>query len=638
MSYKNMSTQKTSKTDGQQQLNVDDAYAQAVNHFNAERYNEVDRFCTAIIKAYPNHIDAINLLGVVAQKFNYLDIAVKQFQNAISIKPDFAHAHSNLGNVLLEQGKLDAAVASYQKAISIKPDFADALYNLGTILQKQKKLDGAVAIYQKVVSINPNYAKAHSNLGVIFKKQKKFDEAVTSCQNAITIQPEFAEAHHNLGYILQELGKLEEAATSYRNAIAIKPDYSHAHIGLIFCIDLISDENTDNYQIERENWAAQHAEPLKASWPTFINKPEQNRTLRIGYVGADFKHHSAAHIFGGMLLNYNKRKFEVFCYAGNREEDELTEQFKQNSTKWISTSSMDDSLLAEAIKTDCIDILVDLSGHTKGNRLLTFANKPAPIQITAWGYPHGTGMDAMDYLFADPYFFDHSERSKLTEKVIDLPCVIHLLDVIPFPKVTDPPACKRGYITFGAFNRLEKNNPEVYSLWIEILRRVPTAKLLIKSATLDNKIHIKKIESFFQDKGISLHRLIFLGSTAPKKHRKTHGEIDIMLDPFPHNGGMTTLESLKMGVPILTHEQKTRCPTSASILHVLGLDSWCAQNDNDYIEKAVSLANDSQALKTLRHQLRNRFDESVLGNSQLYTHKVETIYRQLWTKWCENHT
>jgi protein O-GlcNAc transferase len=212
----------------------------------------------------------------------------------------------------------------------------------------------------------------------------------------------------------------------------------------------------------------------------------------------------------------------------------------------------------------------------------------------------------------------------------------HLNSAIAFPEVQGSPVCQSGYITFGAFNRIEKYNQAVYALWANILTRIPAAKLLIKTNMLNSPQYIKEMQANFSQHGVSPERLILMGNTSKQEHLKTHNQIDIMLDPFPHNGGITTLESLRMGVPVLTCEQKTRCPTSASILHVLGLDEWRAGDETDYANRAVQFANDVQSLKILRQQLRNRFDESVLGNSQLYVSEVEAIYQQLWHKWCKN--
>ncbi|MBF0382092.1 MAG: tetratricopeptide repeat protein [Magnetococcales bacterium] len=586
------------------------------------------------ISIKPDYAGAYNNLGQVKQDQGLLDEAKICFQKAISFNPSFVQAYNNLGNMQQMDANLDRAVACYQKAISLQPNFAQAYNNLGNVLREQGHLDLAVENLQKAISLQPGYAEAYSNLAYAKQEQGKLDEAIANNQKAISLDPDFAEAYSNLGAALKDKGRLEEGIQNFRKAISLKADLIDAHNNLIFCIDAISQATSDMFCLERQNWAKIHAEPLKALWQPHSNKPEPHRKLRIGYVGADFRQHSAANIFGPMLINHNRDKFSIFCYAGNSEEDELTAKFKSVATKWVNTSRMTDEELAAIIRKDEIDILVDLAGHTKGSRLLTYARKPAPIQVTAWGYPHGTGMEAMDYLFADPIFIPVSQRKKYSENIIDLPSVIHLNSDIVFPEPKPPPACQVGYITFGAFNRIVKYNEAVYALWSEILQRIPSAKLLIKTATLDLEKRRQEVVSNFKIHGILPERLILLGKTSKQEHLAAHHLVDIMLDPFPHNGGMTTLESLRMGVPVLTCENMSRCPTSASILNQLGLDEWRAINGADYLKKAIGFADDIQVLQHLREELPKRFVTSVLGDSQLYVNKVEAIYRLVWQKWC----
>ncbi|MBF0446208.1 MAG: tetratricopeptide repeat protein [Magnetococcales bacterium] len=683
-------------------FSVDVAYSQAVDYFHSGQYSLADQLGTAILQVAPNHIDAINLLGVIAQKINRYDLAVLQFeraikidsgiallyfnlgishcalgnnsegiinlkkaiainpeyaeaysslgnaltatgklkqavdvlQKAVAIKADFAEAHSNLGNALKAQGSLSQAVTCYQKAIAIAPQYAEAYNNLGAVFNELGEFEQAISNYKQAIVLLPNFAQAYSNIGNVLKEQGKFAEAVVNFQKAISLSPDYAQAYFNLANTQKEQNKLNAAVSNYQKALSLKADFSEAHSNLIFCIDLLSDLTTDLFQTEREKWAKQHAEPLKVFWSSHNNKPDKKRKLRIGYVGADFNQHSAAYIFAPMLLDFDPNSYQIFCYAGNSVEDNLTKMFKNKVTKWISTSALDDSQLAKKIKKDGIDILVDLASHTKGGRLLTFARKPAPIQITAWGYPHGTSMEAMDYLFADAISFPISERHKYREQIVDLPCVIHLYSDISYPDIKASPCLTAGHITFGAFNRTVKNRDVIYSVWAAILQRLPRAKLLIKTSTLDDPKQIEDIQSIFQKLDITPDRLILIGKTPKQEHLEAHNLVDIMFDPFPHNGGVTTLESLRMGVPVLTCEKMSRCPISASILHVLGLDGWRATDKADYVEKAVEFAQDIPTLKTLRGQLRDRFDASVLGNSQLYVAQVEAAYRKLWKKWC----
>ncbi|MBF0382089.1 MAG: tetratricopeptide repeat protein [Magnetococcales bacterium] len=683
-------------------INVEAAYAKAVEHFHAGEYSQADQLASAILQIAPRHLDAINLLGVIAQKINRYDLAVEQFlrainidgniallyfnlgislchlgnnkegiinlekaislnpnyfeaysslgnaltiegelskavttlQKAIAINGEFFAAHSNLGNALKAQGRLLEAKQCYKKAIELAPDYDEAYNNLGAVLEELGEFAKAVASYQKAIAINPNYARAYSNLGNALKEQGKLDEAIVNFNKAISIEPQYAQAYFNLANTQKEQNKLQEAVANYQKALSIKPDFADAHSNMIFCIELFSDGTTDLAQREREKWAKHFAAPLKGLWPTYNNNPDPSRRLKIGYVGADFNQHSAAFIFSPMLLHYDRDGFLVYCYAGNKIEDHVTRQLRKNSTGWRSTIGVDDAALATQIQKDGIDILVDLAGHTKGNRLLTFARKPAPIQITAWGSSQGTCMEAMDYLFSDPIVIPQSKRNRYTEEVVDLPCEIHLGSDSNYPQVDEPPVGERGYITFGAFNRLEKYNEQLFGAWAEILRRVPTAKLLIKAEKFDSISVVNEVRGHFIKHGLDNNRVILKGKTSHYDHLKAHNEVDIMLDPYPHNGGMTTLESLRMGVPVLSCEQKSVSPMSSSILHVLGLDEWRAYDEMDYVAKAVEFANDIQTLKTVRGELRERFDKSVLGNSSLYVAKVEAIYRQLWKKWC----
>ncbi|MBF0357163.1 MAG: tetratricopeptide repeat protein [Magnetococcales bacterium] len=587
------------------------------------------------IAIIPDYVEAYLHFGAALRSQGRVGAAIELFNDLIRIEPGFFEAHMELGNTFRRQGNLSQAITCYKKAISINPGYSSSHYNLGVILQEQGDLDEAVLCYKKTLSLTPGDAKALCNLGVIAKKRGEFEEAVLFYRKALTINPDYAIAHSNLGNIFKDQGKLPEASKCYQKALAIDPGFVDAHNNLIFCIDLFSPVDSDLYLIERKRWAKQHAEPLLAGWKNFNNIATSTRKIRIGYVGADFREHSAANIFGPAILQHDSKKFQVYCYAGNIDEDWLTEEFRQKSSQWLSTAYMDDAALATKIRSDEIDILVDLAGHSGGNRLLTFARKPAPIQITAWGYPHGTSMTAMDYLFADSIFIPLSERSKYSEQIIDLSCVIHLDENIPFPKVEKPPAKEAGEVTFGSFNRLEKHNLVVFSLWAKILLRLPKSKLLIKTGKTNSSQQKQELEAIFSQLGIGKERLILQGKTSKQEHLEAHNQIDIMLDPFPHNGGMTTLESVRMGVPVLTCESKTRCPTSASILHVLGLDDWRARDEAEYLELAIKFAKDIDSITALKRKLPKLFVESALGNSKLYVAEVEAVYRQLWQKWCD---
>ena len=388
-------------------------------------------------------------------------------------------------------------------------------------------------------------------------------------------------------------------------------------------------------QEERKRWDTLHAAHLLQQ-RTHSNIPDADRRLRIGYVSADFREHSAPKVFGGMLTRYDRSQFDVFAYSNSkRKDDRFTELFKQNVTVWRNIVGLSDDAVAEMIREDRIDILVDLSGHTADNRLLVFARKPAPIQITAWGYATGTGMRAMDVFFADPVMVPPQEKQYFSEEVRYLPSVVGSFFTEPFPDVNELPAMSDGIITFGSLNRLAKVSAETYRAWAEVLLAVPRSRLILKSGELNDAAAREQIAGHFIKAGVAADRIIMQGRTSWYEHMQAYNQIDIALDPFPHGGGVTALEGLMMGVPVIT----LRWPTvvgrlSASIMTTLGLSDWIAETQEEYIALAVQKASDLQSLAELRQQLRGIFTSSIIGDQAAYVRAVEQEYRQLWREWC----
>jgi protein O-GlcNAc transferase len=313
----------------------------------------------------------------------------------------------------------------------------------------------------------------------------------------------------------------------------------------------------------------------------------------------------------------------------------LTGLFRQSVTAWRSIVGLSDEAAAEMIREDRIDILVDLSGHTAGNRLLVFARKPAPIQITAWGYATGTGMRAMDVFFTDPVMVPQQEKQYFTEEVRYLPNVVGAFFNEPFPDVNELPALSDGITTFGSFNRLTKISAEAYRVWAEVLLAVPRSRLILKTGELDDAAVRERVVGHFTKAGVAADRIIMQGKSSWYEHMQAYNQIDIALDPFPHGGGVTALEGLMMGVPVIT----LRWPTvvgrlSASIMTTLGLTDWIAETQEQYVELAIQKATDLQSLAELRQQLRGIFTSSVIGDQVAYARAVEQEYRQLWREWC----
>ena len=648
---------------------IADAFQTAIAHHQDGRLPQAEVIYRQVLQMQPNHADALHLLGVIAAQTGKYEVAADLISRAINAKPsepiyynsmgnmlqaqdrpdeaiayfgkalllkaDYADAHYNLGSLLKEQGKLDDAVSCFRRALLIRPDLAEAHNNLGAVLKDQGLLDEAIACCRQALLLKPDLVEAHSNLGAALKDQGRLEEAIACFHHALLIKPEFARAYNNLGTTYQPQGRLDEAAASFRKALALKPDYADAHSNLIFTLDLMMEVDSATLQAERRRWNEAHAAALSGS-SAFPNNPEPERRLRIGYVSADFRKHSAAVGFGAMLVKFDPSGFEVFAYSNSAKEDAHTRLFQQSVSYWRKILGLSDDAAADLIRQDGIDILVDLSGHTAGNRLLVFARKPAPIQITAWGYSGGTGMKAMDVYFADPVLLPQEEKQFYAEEVRYLPSAFCAYFQEPFPEVNALPALSAKGVTFGSFNRLVKASAETFKVWAQVLLAIPDSTMVLKTAELDDAGTRDRVIGRFIQAGVDPGRITLLGRTSWHDHMVAFNRIDIALDPFPQGGGVTTLEGLMMGIPVVALRGTTFAGRgSASILTVLGLTDWIAQTQERYVAIAAQKAGGLAALAGLRQQLRPRFTASLLGDTEAYVRVAEQEYRTLWRAWCE---
>jgi len=615
------------------QKNPAPSFADALAQHQAGRLIEAQTMYQAILRQQPDHADALHLLGALAQQQGDHAAAVEYISRAIRIKPS-AQMHYNLGVALQAQDNLDAAIENYRQAVALKPDYVDAWSNLGSVQQAQDHLDAAVESYRQALALKPNLS-ACNNLGSTLNAQGKNDEAIVCYRQALALDPHCVKTWSNLGGTLQSQGKLDEAIAHFRRALEIKPEYSEAHSNLIFTLDLAAQCNTAALQEERKRWNAAHATPLLPQPLVHRNLPHPQRRLRIGYVSGDFKIHSAAAVFGAMLLHFNRAQFEVFAYSNAKTEDDYTRMFMQQVTCWRQISDLSDTAIADLIRADGIDILVDLSSHSAGNRLLVFARKPAPIQITAWGYATSTGLEAMDVFFADPVIVPEDEKALFTEEIRYLPNVVSFFSAMAYPPVNELPALSEQVITFGSFNRLTKISPQAYAVWAQVLHAVPNSRLLMKTAELSDTATAAQVTRYFTEAGIAPERIVLLGRTSWGEHVTAFNQVDLGLDPFPHGGGVTTLEGLMMGIPVVTLRWNTIVGRlSASILTTLELTDWIADSTEQYVQIAIDKARDLAALHALRLSLRERLTSSVIGNTAAYVAAVEQEYRALWHRWC----
>ncbi len=565
----------------------------------------------------------------------YVDLEAKA-RELLEKYPESGLGLKALGTTLRMQNKNEEALPILQRAAEYMRDDPQTQYNAGVVLHGAQRFHEAIECYQRSLELKPKQPEVLNNLANALKAIGKPYEALEHYQHALQIDSTMNEIHVNMANDLLTLGRYTEAVERYEYALKIAPEYIDAHNNMIFAKDLMVGQTTETLQAERRRWDEKHAKKLRET-RAHMNNPDPDRKLRIGYVSADFREHSASKGFGGMLTAYDKSRFDVYCYANIlRKEDKLTELFRDSVTHWRDISGLTDNAASKIVRDDEIDILVDLSGFSGGNRLLLFARKPAPIQITAWGYATGTGMGAMDAMFSDRVLIPEDERRHYVEEVRYLPVFMGAFFHESFPEVSESPALLDGIVTFGSFNRLAKVTEETMDVWARILHAVPKSRLVVKDSDLTDPHSRDRIGGFFGKRGIAPERIVLQGGTTWDEHMLAFGQIDIALNPFPQGAVITAIEGLMMGVPLIA----LRWPTlggrsSVSILTLLGMTDWIAETEEQYVAIAVEKAKDIQGLAALRANVAGMVENSILGDAEGYARLVEAEYRDIWRKWCD---
>jgi predicted O-linked N-acetylglucosamine transferase (SPINDLY family) len=585
----------------------------------------------------PDYAEAHNGLGLALAMQGQIDQAIAHFSKAVTLRPNLVAAHNNLGNALSMQGKMDEAVLHYERALSLQPGAA-AHNNLGLLLAASGKLDQAVLHYERALALKPDHADAHINLGNAFRAQGQLEQAILHYERALALRPDHALAYHTLGGVLALQGKPEEALIYHERALSLKPHDTGGHDGFLLTLNYLPNQDPLAVYAAHRDYARRWEAPLSASIQPHANDRSPTRRLRIGYVSCDFRQHSVGYFLEPVLAHHDHDRFEIFCYANHLQEDEVTGRLKSFADHWRRLIGLSDEQAADRIRDDQIDILVDLNGHTGHNRLLVFARKPAPLQITWLGYPNTTGLSAMDYRltdgFADPVGMTEHLHS---EKLVRLPeCFSCYQAPREAPEVSELPAREKGYVTFGSFNNLAKITREVMAVWARILLAVPGARLTLKNPALGEITAQQMVRKAFTELGIAPERLELLGhDPSPSAHLERYRGIDIGLDSFPYNGTTTTCEALWMGVPVVVLAGRTHAGrVGVSLLSNLGLTEFIAHAPEEYLATAVRWANDLERLSALRKELRSRMAASRLMDGPGFTKKLEQAYRGMWEEWC----
>jgi predicted O-linked N-acetylglucosamine transferase (SPINDLY family) len=604
--------------------------------------HELKRFVEALasydkaVAVQPDCAEALSNGANALAQLERFEEAIARYDKALAVRPGYAEVYSNRSNALFQLRRFDEALASCDQALALKPHDADALSNRGNVLAELRRFDEALATYDRALAVNPGLSTAWLGRGNVLLNLNRYDEAFAAYQKALQAKPDNVNAMSQLAHFYERQGRTDEAIACYDRALALKPDFADAISNRVFTLDFAANVGVEEQQAARKYWWRQiGAKIAETSSFRHDNDPDPARRIVLGYVSADFRRHSAAAAFRPVLQNHDKTQFEVVCYSCSVVQDEKTEDFRRIADKWVDASQWSDRVLADRIHADKIDILVDLSGHSAGHRLGAFARKPAPVQVTAWGHATGTGLPTIDYLFSDPVTMPPSVRHLFAERLYDLPCIITTEPPPPGLRPADPPILAKGYVTFGVFNRMSKVSDDAVAVWAGILDRVPRSRLLMKDGALNEDSLRAVLTERFARHGVAPDRIDFLGYTPREQHLAAFGNVDICLDPFPQNGGVSTWEALHMGVPVVAKLGNVPVSrSSGAILCSLGMSDWVAASADEYVSIAVTRASMPDDLKTLRHALAGTIANSSSGNGLLYTRAVERGYRTMWEEYC----
>jgi protein O-GlcNAc transferase len=593
-------------------------------------------YLNAAVRLAPDFADAHNILGIVLARQRKLAEAEASFRQALRAKPDHAQAHGNLGSALRAQGDLEGAVASFREAIRLRPDLAEPSNNLGNILQQQGRLQEAEVHLRRALELKPDSAEIAFNLGMLLWKLEKVEESIACNQRAVGLKPDYAEAHANLGNGLMERGQVDEAIAEYRVALQLQPDAASSRSNLIRILHYHPDYDAQTIREECRQWNSWHAEPLMRDTRPHTNIPDPERRLRIGYVSPDFREHVDSFFTVPLLSNHDHRQFEIVCYAQVTHPDAMTERLRGYADVWRSILGLSDQHVADMVRRDQIDILIDLKLHTADNRLLLFARKPAPVQVSWLGYPGTTGLATIDYHVTDPYLdppglFDASSG----EESLRLPDTFWCYDPLNDQHMISAlPARKSGAITFGCLNNFCKVNDECLALWARVLQAVQGSRLLLRAPhgpARDNVL------ARLGQEGIAASRIDFVAWQSRHEYLNLYHKVDLGLDPLPYNGHTTSLDAFWMGVPVLTMLGKTMVGRAGwSQLCNLDLKELAAETPEQYIAIVAQLAEDLPRLEELRRTLRQRMMQSPLMDANRFARNMESAYRQIWGRWCRD--
>jgi len=602
-------------------------FDRAMRCHRAGNFEDASRLYCQVLAKEPAHADAWGNLGTLLKDGGHLEQAESSQRRAWTLAPGNFNFPYMLGNTLRHMGQLSEAIAHYRQSIELEPRFAWAQYNLGLSLDDQCKTGEAEACYRSALTIDPHHYDANLNLGRLLEAKGLLSEAISRYKSAVAHSPERAPAYNNLAIVSQNAGSTADALTIQRIALTLDPGSHRIASNMLFNLQYLPEVSgaalRDSALTYGQRFTARSA---------LAPAPVATGQLRIGYVSADLYSHPVGLFLRHILARHDRARFEIYCYSNGARHDDVTVSLAAGC-QWRTIRGVSDEALFRQICEDGIHILVDLSGHSSGNRLPVFALRAAPVQITWLGYFATTGVSTMDFVILDPFHAPAGTEQQFTERIIHLPSNRFCYQPVPVaPEVAAPPFQRNGFITFGSFNNTAKLNVAVLETWASVLRAVPNSRLILKWRTLADASYRERLGQFFESRGIEKARLELRLVSTHDRLLLEYADLDIALDPFPFSGGYTSCEALWMGVPVVTLPQERVVSRQTwSFLNNIGLPGLAAADVAGYTQLAANLARSPHTLLELRRTLRDKMRSSPLCDVVAFTRLLEEAFFKAWT-------
>ena len=657
--------------------NVKNILEQAEAFILIQKYFDAERICHSIVREDAENLEAYFLLATSAYHQKKWNTAVEYYRRAIAIAPEIGFLHVNLALALLEAGCDQEAQISLNHSVRLDGVSQVSHYHQGLLFQRTEHQSEACLEYESALSLDPQHTASRINLSAVLLDTGDTTSAIKQCLLGLEVAPDNCALTGNLATAYGKAFQFEESLAQYNRLLTLVPHDEQAEVmgrmanilcnagridESIACFDRAISASTDILQKRAlastrlfilnysPFWTPEAIAQAHRAWGTiyfkpvepviFLNTPQAERRLRIGYISPDLRIHAVVFFLQPVLAAHNPEQVEIYCYSDVKKPDEVTCQLKeQHTVLWRDVAGCDDDTVQRMILADQIDILIDLAGHSSGNRLSLFARRVAPIQVNWIGYPNTTGLGAMDYRLTDPKVDPPGMTERFhTEELIRLPdSFLCYRPGSDFPPESPLPMLMNRYVTFGSFSNFAKVTSAMLDLWAQILAAVPDSRLIFRARGMTDTRFRVEIQPIFEKRGVDPQRIKILGhARSVTDNLRDYHNLDIALDTFPYHGTTTTCESLLMGVPVVTLAGRSHVSrVGVSLLQSVGIAELIAESSDEYVALAVALADDLRRLLHLRKSLRRMMLVSAITDNVTFTRNLEAAYRAIWQRWCK---